>query len=621
MGRAIYVIILMLFLPYTAAAEAPATLKALDEALAAAVAEGAVPGASVAVVENGELVFARGYGFADVKNDVPVTEDTLFKAGSTSKNVTSLLALILAEEGRLDLNTPLREIDPAITPHNPYAEEHPIRLVHLLEHTAGLEGSTYNEYASSEMGYSPTAYAKRMAPKLKVRWEPGHYWSYANGGHTVAAAAMEKVTGETFDALVATRIFGPLGMQDATFTRAEVDAERLSKSYGPSGQGEQPHWDMLIRPSGSLIATPTDLAQIIRVYAKRGAIDGGKLVDAAALERMERTETTAASRVGAVKGFYGLGNFGFMEGEHLFQGHWGSTEGFRTHMGYSVPARGGYVVMANSDDGTSHRLRNLIAAYLTRDVPTPAPITMDTPPVDLAAAAGWYIPFSEIMPLRSWLFRILGPAHLSGSDEGMLIAKSPNPFIGTRIFEPRGGGLFASKGAHVPTAVIAEGADGAPVFVNNMTFKKVSFAEATAPLVIFVSGAIVSLVSILVGSVFGVRRLMGRESAAVASRVRVSLLLSGGAFVLTMVLFVATGMLGDWATMILMGTVTWLSLSIAALSLLGPVATVVAAYSVYRLPTEQRGLKVWGAFAALSLLGLWGLCAMNGWFPLLTFLE
>ena len=154
-----------------------------------------------------------------------------------------------------------------------------------------------------------------------------------------------------------------------------------------------------------------------------------------------------------------------------------------------------------------------------------------------------------------------------------------------------------------------------------MACRKAGCDDANVSLFVFVSGVLVSLVSTLIGVIFGVRRVRGGRSPAVASRLRTSLFLSGGAFVLMMYLFVFAGMLGDWATMTLMGTMTLFSLFIAVLSLVGPAATVMAAYSVYRLPTERTGLRVWGGFAALSLLGLWGLCIANGWFPLLTFLE
>ena len=88
------------------AASQATELEELDRALAQAVDEAKLPGASIAVVENGEIVLARGYGFADLATGRRVTPQTLFKAGSVSKNVTSLLALMLSEDDTISLNAP-----------------------------------------------------------------------------------------------------------------------------------------------------------------------------------------------------------------------------------------------------------------------------------------------------------------------------------------------------------------------------------------------------------------------------------------------------------------------------------------------------------------------------------
>ncbi|MEM6649453.1 MAG: serine hydrolase domain-containing protein, partial [Pseudomonadota bacterium] len=509
------------------AQETPQTLEELDQKLQQVVDQAKLPGASIAVVEGGELIFTKGYGLADVKAGKPVMKETLFKAGSTSKNITSLLALILSEEGRIDLTAPLSQYLPDIGLKNPYEATHPLRLVHLLEHTAGLEGSTYNEYASSQANMSPTEYAYLLGPKLKVRWVPGFYFSYANSGHTLAAAAMEQATGKDFDTLVREKIFAPLGMVNSYFSRDQVDMDQLSMSYANDGQTEQPHWDMLIRPSGSLITTAADLAQIVKLYANRGRRENGEFLTTSALVRMETPYTSAMARAGQRVGGYGLGNFGFFEGPHLFQGHWGATEGFRTHMGYMTEGGGGYVVMANADEGTSHQLRGLISSYLTRALPAPLPLELDVPLQDITPFEGWYRPISESMVLRSWLWATFGAVHLRQEETGIVL-DPVLPWLSRQSLEAAGGSLYRFPNIGVPTVGLVQGPEGEPVLVNDMAYEQVGWAQAVLPFYLLVLGILVALTTLLYSLWWVPVYIFGKFVMDDRAITRFSLFLGGG---------------------------------------------------------------------------------------------
>src|SRR4051812_3927031 len=105
------------------------------------------PGAAIALVRRGEPVWLRGIGIADVASGRPVTPDTLFRVGSTSKIFAALAVLKLQEERRLDLQDTLRARAPDLEFTNPWESEHPVRIVHLLEHTAGWDDWPVAEYA------------------------------------------------------------------------------------------------------------------------------------------------------------------------------------------------------------------------------------------------------------------------------------------------------------------------------------------------------------------------------------------------------------------------------------------------------------------------------------------
>ncbi|MEM9286206.1 MAG: serine hydrolase domain-containing protein [Pseudomonadota bacterium] len=594
------------------ASEPPRTLEELDQALSDLVREAVLPGASVAVVENGEVVLVRAYGLADVAAGKAVTPETLFKAGSTSKNLTSLLALVLQDEGLFDINVPLTRYLPDIGIDNPYAENHPITIAQLLEHTAGIEGSTYNEYATSVPALSPTDYARAIGPKLKVRWEPGYYFSYANSGHTLVAAAMEAETGESFDNLVRTRLLIPLGMSASTFSWSYADGAAVAKSYAKDGATLQPNWDMAIRPSGSLVTTAEDLAQMIKLYLARG----GDLVSPEAVARMERPEESVAARAGMQLGGYGLGNFGFFEGSHPFRGHWGSTEGFRTHMGYSLDAQGGYVVMTNADDGTSHRLRGLIGGYLTRDLPPPAAVTLSDEPVDVSAWQGWYQPFTESMPLRAWLWRTLGPVRIKPTDGGFVL-DPVNPFLPMRTVSSSGGAVFAEEGVSLPKLALVTDTRNQPVLINGQAFRKSGFLSTVLPFYLFVIGMMAAVVAALQTALW-VPMVFLKRIDRVGIELRSAISISGIALLGMMGLFVFQGLLGDWHALMHMGTLSVLSVSLMILSLLGPAAAAVGVWRAVGLEGAPRyrnyALALTGALAII-----WAYVAMSGWVPLVTF--
>ncbi|MEM1381765.1 MAG: serine hydrolase domain-containing protein [Pseudomonadota bacterium] len=590
----------------------PENLDELDRAIAALVSEGSVPGASIAIVENGAVTMTRAYGIADIATNEPMRVDTRMKAGSVSKNVTSLLALILDAEGSFDIDAPLRTYLPDIGLDNPYANDHPILIKHLLSHTAGIEGSTYNEYATSRPRTSPTAYTEFIAPRLKVRWRPGQYFSYANSGHTLVAAAMEAATGVPFDTLIEQKIFIPLDIQESIFFRTDRADGSLAKSYGSDGRKEQPHWDMMIRPSGALITTPRELAKIVVLYTDRGAT----LLAQSAIEQMETPALTLAADAGLTNRGYGLGNIRFRENGQTFQGHGGSTEGFRTHLGYHVGSRSGYVIMMNADDGTSYRIRRLIASYLTRDTPIDENTAIDTPSGDDVVVAGWYRPFTEDMLLRSWLWSTFAAVKVR-LDGDTLTFDPVIPLLPQQRLTRVQGNLFAPEGELEPSLVFVRDEAGRPVLVDDMAFRYSNAAAAAGPFYVLTLGILTGLISI--GSaLFRVVRSVVRSNGVPVTDPQVLVGCSGGCLVITTLLVVHFGASGDWGALVLLGTLSWLSVLLFVLTIAGP---LFLAGSIVQL-IQYRDQIATGPITVsmmVGLLGVWLLLGVFGWVPLVTF--
>jgi len=578
-----------------------------------------VQGASVVLVEDGEIAWSFQWGVEDRRTSRAVAPDTVFRAGSTSKNLTSLLVLRLVEEGQIALDTPIPTKGPVLAIENPWQASDPIRLVHLLEHTAGLPGSCYPDYAAEAADAAPSDYLRHASPIL-LRWRPGAFHSYANGGHTIAAWVTEQVTGRGFDDLMEELVFRPLAMTSASFRTHDTATERMARSYAVDGR-EIPVWQMLMRPSGSLRLSAGDLAKLVQFYLRDGVgPDGRRLLSAELVRRMERGETSLAARAGMQEGSYGLGNFGFAAAGRMFRGHWGRTEGFLTNWGY-LPGSGlGFVLLLNtSDRATMTRLRDAIAGHLTRELPPPSAVEVGDGGVDLEAE-GHYVNATHDMPLRAWLFKALDQRRIRVEPGALTVDASGPDGFATWTYRPARGGGYVSGAvsAQVSGALVREG--GQIYWVDGDAFVKVSAAEAIGRRWLVIAAVCLAVVLPIYSLGWLAMRLRRRSWPRAAEVwLRGTLALSSAGYLVTAPLFVRFGLFGDTGELALLGRVSALSLTLSVASVVAAASAIASlgltAVAGARLSFGMR-LVAWISSLTLTALGV--IWIANGWVPLTT---
>ncbi len=376
-----------------AAAEEPApkpatTLEELDKHLTEAFAKGKIPGASVVIIEGNQIVFTKGYGYADLKTKKPVTPETVFRAGSISKSFTSIGIMMLVEEGKLSLDAKLADLMPELKYDNPWEKTDPIRVVHLLEHTTGFDDIGFHHYFLQGKDV-PLSKAVEAYGPYESRWKPGSRMSYSNSAPVIAGRIIEKVSGQSFPEFMAARLTGPLGMESAYWTREPQITDRLSKSYANTEGKEEPFVEILARPSGSLNVTPKDLAKLPLLMLGRGTLDARTYLKLESVERIERPETTDGVRAGLRYG-YGLGNLMYPGKKGIFFGHDGGIDGFVSKYEYAPGLGAGFVVMANLGTIEVLKAGDQIREYLERSLPESKPVAQPIAPADLAEWAGYY---------------------------------------------------------------------------------------------------------------------------------------------------------------------------------------------------------------------------------------
>jgi CubicO group peptidase (beta-lactamase class C family) len=233
----------------------------LDGFLPYALRTADIPGAVVTVVKDGEILTARGYGYADREKRTPVDpEKTLFRPGSVSKLITWTAAMQLVEQGKLDLD---EDVNTYLDFKIPEYDGKPVTLRQLMTHTAGFEEAVKDIIFSDPAHLLPLGeYLKRWTPKRV--FEPGTTPAYSNWGTALTGYIVERVSGESFDDYCDKHIFGPLGMANSTMRQPlpAALADQMASGYKP-GQEAGKFEIIGPAPAGSLSATGTDMAKFM----------------------------------------------------------------------------------------------------------------------------------------------------------------------------------------------------------------------------------------------------------------------------------------------------------------------------------------------------------------------
>ena len=345
-----------------------------------------IAGATVSVVKDGKLLFAKGYGYADVEKKKPVSaEETLFRPGSISKLFTWTAIMQLYEQGKLDLD---RDVNDYLDYKIPEAFGKPITLKNILTHTPGFEEQIKDLFSVNPIKPNLGDYLKTHIP-ARI-YPPGTVPAYSNYATAVAGYIVERVSGRPFDEYVAENILKPLKMTRSTFTQplpAEL-APLMSNGYR-LGSGTAEQFEIINPyPAGSLSASATDIAQFMIAH-----LQDGQLGDARILK--PETARLMHSRLFALDDNANAMCYGFYEesrnGQRII-GHGGDTIYFHSDLHLVLDQKLGFYVSYNSGGRADSPGRlNLWEAFLDRYYPhTPTAPNSPTAKDDAKAASGIY---------------------------------------------------------------------------------------------------------------------------------------------------------------------------------------------------------------------------------------
>ena len=342
---------------------AASTAAALDSTLAQIFALDLAPGMSIAVVRDTQVIYAKGFGWADVEARTPVTPQTIFYIASTTKSFTGLAAALLAEQGRLDLDAPLSRYLPTARLQAPLDPDS-ITLRSLLSHTHGIHGDGPIVFRTAYSGeHTNDELLRLLAAHPPAR--TGRAYVYGNIGYNIAGLAMDVALGESWRDVLQRLIFGPLGMTSTSAYVSRVPRERLAQPYRwePGGFARVPYGkgDANMQAAGGMVSSAADMARWLEAHINDGVVDGRRLFPSRAVAETHRRQATVdATPRGIVLNGYGFGwQIGTFGGDTILN-HGGGFTGFSTSMSFMPQRRIGVIVMTNAS-GTGSALAELAA--------------------------------------------------------------------------------------------------------------------------------------------------------------------------------------------------------------------------------------------------------------------
>lgn len=387
-----------------------------------------LPGVSVGVVYDQQLVWSKGFGFADVKNKVAMTPQVKFRIASHSKMFAAIAIMQLREEGKLRLDDPVRKHLPWFAAQPAGDDDGEVTIEHLLSHMSGLQREAGDHWSTEQ--FPSEAEIKQLYSQRQAAFAPNTRWKYSNLAFAVAGLVVEQITGQRWADYVQQQIFAPLGMSSTSVDK-KVDGLTI------------PYWRRL--PDGSrdalgfvdargmaaatgMTSNVDDLAKFVSAQFRRGPRGGANVLSAASWREMHRVRAVDENWTSGS----GLG-FDFSRiNNRTWIGHGGGYAGNTTQTYFNVSDKVGVIVLTNTNDAGPGQIAEQLIATVGAAVAKAVPAAKST--------VAWDPSWARFAGIYRTVF---GDQQVVLMHEKLVIITPNSTTIGTPItLEPLGGGRF-----------------------------------------------------------------------------------------------------------------------------------------------------------------------------------
>lgn len=341
-----------------------------------------LPGLSIGLVYDQELVWTKGYGFSDLESRTPAAPDTVYRMGSVTKLFTSTAILQLRDRGKLRLDDPVSAFLPWFKLRFPGADSPPITIRHLLTHTSGLPREADVPYWTDHVFPTRARLVEVVATQEPIA-PAGTTYHYSNLGLSLLGEIVAEVSGRSWAEYLQDEIFEPLGMHSTSGAPDESLLSRRATPYmlpGPDGtRAVFDYYDAgAIGPAANLVSTVEDMARFAALQFSGGPAGGTQVVSGSTLREMHRVHWVYPS----FSGGRGLGFSVSRRGGTTFVGHGGWIGGNRSNLMMVPDEKIAVIAMLNADDRSPYafciQAYNLIGAAVLEAASASAPSRPET---------------------------------------------------------------------------------------------------------------------------------------------------------------------------------------------------------------------------------------------------
>jgi len=384
-----------------------------------------IAGAVIAIVKDGKVFFAKGYGYADVEKRKPVSpSDTLFRPGSISKLFTWTSVMQLVEQGKLDLD---RDVNDYLDFKIPPASGKPITLRNIMTHTPGFEETAKELFVPAASDMRPLEeYIKEHTP-VRI-FPPGTIPAYSNYATATAGYIVQRVSGKPFEQYAQDNILGPLGMKHTTFVQPLPPdlLPLMSNGYVVASQPAKSFEFVQAFPAGSVSTSGLDMCSFMITHLQDGQFGNVQILKPETAKLMHARQWGYDPRLDAMAlGFYEESKNG-----HRIIGHGGDTEYFHSYLHLILDQNVGFFISVNSlgkQDGNLDIFQKFMDRYFPY-TPPPAEKIAD-PKTDAQRVAGFYIPSRRVETSFLRVGNALEQLKVSPNEDGTIsvdLLKDPN---------------------------------------------------------------------------------------------------------------------------------------------------------------------------------------------------
>ncbi len=329
-----------------------------------------IAGAVVAVVKDGKVLFAKGYGYADAQKRKPVSDsETLFRPGSISKLFTWTAVMQMVEQGKLDLD---RDVNEYLDFKIPATYAQPITLRHIMTHTPGFEETVKDLFVTDPKLIMPLDRYLRTHIPRRI-FPPGTVPAYSNYATSLAGYIVQRLSGEKFEDYISNHIFKPLDMTHATFVQPLPEDLKplMSEGYDKGSDDKSKPFEIVVpTPAGALSIAGQDIARFMIAHLQDGEYQGQRILKRETAQLMHSRQFGLSPDLnGMCLGFYEETRNG-----HRMIGHGGDTQWFHSDLHLMADQNLGFYISGNSAGKGDVSLRNIVwRKFLDRYFPYAPP--------------------------------------------------------------------------------------------------------------------------------------------------------------------------------------------------------------------------------------------------------